>query len=83
MKILHICAGSTKSSLLAYPFMKVLASSSEDPTLLHADNTDVNQSAHLLSPISAHVVCFFENILASTRQNIYLERLRLYLYMQP
>ena len=49
----------TKPLLLAYPFVKVLASSREDPTLLHVNNTDTDQSAHLLSPISALIVHYF------------------------
>ena len=53
---------STKPSLPAYPFMKVLVSSREDPTLLHANNTDADQSAHLRSPISAPIVHLFESI---------------------
>ena len=69
LKILHICAVLTEPLLLDYPFMKLLASSREDPTLLHANNTDADQSAHLRSPISAPVVRFPESIWSSSRQN--------------
>ena len=63
LKILHNCAGSTEPSLLPYPFMKLLASSREDPTLLQSNNTDADQSAHSRSPIYAPVVRLLDSIL--------------------
>ena len=51
--------------------MKLLASSREDPTLLHANNTDADQSAHLHSPISAPVVHILENTWSSSNLGPY------------